>query len=111
MTRREALRKRRACGFGMLGLAGLLASSESGSAGTLVARTETAAFPAKAKHVIFLFLNGGPSHVDTFDPKPTLSKYNGKPVPAEHNAAKRTSGTTCWDRRSHSSATARAGWR
>jgi hypothetical protein len=33
--------------------------------------------PAKAKRVIHLFMNGGPSHVDTFDPKPELSKYHG----------------------------------
>ncbi len=36
-------------------------------------------FPAKAKHVVFLFMNGGPSQVDTFDPKPELAKYHGKP--------------------------------
>jgi hypothetical protein len=35
-------------------------------------------FPARAKHVIFLFMNGGPSHVDTFDPKPALAKYAGQ---------------------------------
>lgn len=34
-------------------------------------------FPAKAKHVVFLFMNGAPSQVDTFDPKPALSKFNG----------------------------------
>ena len=38
-------------------------------------------FPAKAKRVIHLFMNGGPSHVDTFDPKPALQKYAGKPLP------------------------------
>src|SRR5215510_11204874 len=36
-------------------------------------------FPAKAKHVVFLFMNGAPSQVDTFDPKPALTKYHGKP--------------------------------
>src|SRR5437867_30499 len=36
-------------------------------------------FPAKAKHVVFLFMNGAPSQVDTFDPKPLLSKFDGKP--------------------------------
>lgn len=36
-------------------------------------------FPAKAKHVVFLFMNGAPSQVDTFDPKPELEKYDGKP--------------------------------
>ena len=38
-------------------------------------------FPAKAKQVVHLFMNGGPSHVDTFDPKPLLDKYHGKPLP------------------------------
>ena len=38
-------------------------------------------FPAKAKHVIHIFANGGCSHVDTFDRKPALEKYAGKPVP------------------------------
>src|SRR5438132_5587199 len=38
-------------------------------------------FPAKAKHAVFLFMNGAPSQVDTFDPKPELAKYDGKPYP------------------------------
>src|SRR5882762_941011 len=36
-------------------------------------------FAAKAKHAVFLFMNGAPSQVDTFDPKPALTKYNGTP--------------------------------
>src|SRR6267154_1745340 len=36
-------------------------------------------FPAKAKHAVFLFMNGAPSHIDTFDPKPALTKFNGTP--------------------------------
>src|SRR5262249_60782833 len=36
---------------------------------------------AKAKRIIFLFMSGGPSHVDTFDPKPRLARENGKPLP------------------------------
>jgi hypothetical protein len=39
-------------------------------------------FPARAKHVIFLFMQGGPSHIDTFDPKPLLKKLHGQPLPA-----------------------------
>src|SRR5258708_7945474 len=38
-------------------------------------------FAAKAKSVIFLFMEGGPSHIDLFDPKPALAKHNGKPLP------------------------------
>src|SRR5271165_6912952 len=39
-------------------------------------------FPATAKNVIFLFMHGGPSHLETFDPKPALNKLNGQHVPA-----------------------------
>jgi hypothetical protein len=49
-------------------------------------------FPAKAKHVIFLFLNGGISQVDTFDPKPALEKYNGQPLPGPKIQTDRASG-------------------
>jgi hypothetical protein len=49
-------------------------------------------FPAKAKRVIHLFMNGGPSHVDTFDPKPALQKYAGKPLPAPNLKTERKTG-------------------
>src|SRR3954466_14524118 len=49
-------------------------------------------FPAKAKRVIHLFMNGGPSHVDTFDPKPDLEKYVGKPLPMENLRTERKTG-------------------
>src|SRR5262245_32793140 len=59
----------------LLGRQGFFASpscaSESGTSPTH--------FPAKAKHCIFLFMNGAPSQVDTFDPKPALAKYDGQP--------------------------------
>ncbi|MGH7972294.1 MAG: DUF1501 domain-containing protein, partial [Limisphaerales bacterium] len=76
LTRRDFLGK---CGlgFGMLGLANLLAPSSLGAAltGSSVASNSPLApksppLPAKAKRVIHIFANGGPSHVDTFDPKP-----------------------------------------
>jgi hypothetical protein len=66
MDRRELLR-RAGTGFGMLAL------GAAGLAGG--ARTH---FRARAKRVIFLFMNGGPSHVDTFDPKPALKKHAGQ---------------------------------
>jgi hypothetical protein len=47
-------------------------------------------FPGKAKRVVQFFLNGGPSHVDTFDPKPQLSKYDGKPIPANLTTERKT---------------------
>ncbi len=89
LTRRQVLCKIGG-GFGALGLASILAD-----AGLLAAETTTVPvrasnplapkpphFPPRAKRVIFLFMNGGPSHVDTFDPKPMLEKYQGKPLPS-----------------------------
>ena len=49
-------------------------------------------FPAKAKRVIHLFMNGGPSHVDTFDPKPSLEKYAGKALPVDNPKTERKTG-------------------
>ena len=70
-------------GFGALALAPLMtgdvAAEGEGEASPWSARTPH--FPAKAKHVIHLFMNGGPSHVDTFDPKPALAKYAGQALP------------------------------
>ena len=40
-------------------------------------------FPARAKRIVFMFMKGGPSHVDTFDPKPLLQRDDGKPPPFE----------------------------
>jgi hypothetical protein len=47
-------------------------------------------FPAKAKRVIQLFMNGGPSHIDTFDPKPELTKQHGKELPIHFPTERRT---------------------
>jgi hypothetical protein len=49
-------------------------------------------FPGKAKRVIHLFMNGGPSHVDTFDPKPMLAKYAGKVLPGDYLPTERKTG-------------------
>ena len=75
-SRRELL-CRSGVGFGMLGLAGLLADNRTVQATNAIKPH----FVPKAKRVIHFFLNGGPSHVDTFDPKPALVKYAGQPVP------------------------------
>jgi hypothetical protein len=72
-TRREFLWQ---VGGGFAGLA--LADLMSRDAATSAAAKPTH-FPAQAKHCIFLFMNGGPSQVDTFDPKPALAKYHGQP--------------------------------
>jgi hypothetical protein len=82
LTRRELLR--RSCmGLGMLGLASLLAAEQKATAADVnPLAPKQPHFPAKAKQVVHLFMNGGPSHVDTFDPKPALDKYHGKPLPS-----------------------------
>ncbi|MBL8827180.1 MAG: DUF1501 domain-containing protein, partial [Planctomycetaceae bacterium] len=49
-------------------------------------------FPPRAKQVIHLFMNGGPSQVDTFDPKPALDKYHGKPLPTGNLRTERKTG-------------------
>ena len=72
---RRALLRRTALGFGSLGLASLMADTSS----PLAARAPH--FAPRAKRVIFLFMHGGVSHVDTFDPKPRLTRDNGKPMP------------------------------
>src|SRR5688572_23705839 len=77
MTRREAL-CRCANGFGGLALASLLAEQTLQAATTGKTGTH---HPAKAKSVIFLFMDGGPSQIDTFDPKPRLDQDHGKPIP------------------------------
>jgi hypothetical protein len=63
-------------GFAGLALADLMVS-EARAASPLAEKRPH--FPAKAKHCVFLFMNGGPSQVDTFDPKPMLTKFHGKP--------------------------------
>src|SRR5258706_9723928 len=83
ITRREA-RCRIRNGFGMMAFAGLVGAS--------VARAAALDHPARAKHVIFLFMNGGLSQVDSFDPKPALEKYHGQPLPGGTVATERKTG-------------------
>lgn len=66
-------------GFAGLALADLLQSEARADAPLAPGAPRTAHFPPKAKHCVFLFMNGGPSQVDTFDPKPALAKYHGQP--------------------------------
>ena len=75
MTRRHLIR-RSSCGFGLMGLASLLAGEAANPLAPKLSH-----FPAKAKKIIFLFMHGGPSHLDTFDPKPRLITDHGKPLP------------------------------
>src|SRR3954469_19434845 len=76
-SRRRAL-KMAGCGFGYLALASLF--EESALAANPLA-SKSAQFNGSAKRVIFLFMHGGPSHIDTFDPKPLLARDSGKPLP------------------------------
>lgn len=85
------------CGMGLGGLAlgsvlGQALGLQAGAAETNLNPLTPKAphFPVKAKRVIHLFMNGGPSHVDTFDPKPSLTKYNGKELPMHLNTERKT---------------------
>ncbi len=77
-TRRQLLRDT-AVGFGALALADML-TRESAASSQL---QDGLHFPMRAKRVIFLFMHGGPSHVDTFDYKPLLKRHHGQPLPFE----------------------------
>ena len=89
VSRREMLR-RTAIGFGTIGLAGTMQA-----AGLLAATSSRPAqrlhFAPRAKRIIYLFMNGGPSHVDTFDPKPALKEHEGE-VPDKNTMRKKKGG-------------------
>src|SRR5215471_10895889 len=98
LTRRDFLR-RSGIGFGMLGLANLLGSQVFGAAPPSDGVSSNAPlapraphFPPRATRVIHIFANGGPSHVDTFDPKPALARLNGKALPMENLPTERRTG-------------------
>src|SRR6516162_8087285 len=79
LTRREML-LRMGTGLGVVGLAGVLADSQPASAADPLALKKPH-FAARARHIIHLYMNGGPSQVDTFDPKPALRTHQGKRPP------------------------------
>src|SRR6266700_935517 len=79
------------CGFGALALVDIIArnaSAATSSSNPLAPKPPNMPDKAKAKSVIFLFMAGGPSHLDTFDPKPLLTKLDGQKRPAEFGEAK-----------------------
>ncbi|MEE3054859.1 MAG: DUF1501 domain-containing protein [Planctomycetota bacterium] len=98
LGRREMLR-RTGVGMGSLGLIGLLSGSRT-LAGSVPGRPDSASpllarpphFSPRAKSIIHIYLNGGPSQVDTFDPKPALKKYSGKPLPGGNLTTERPTG-------------------
>ena len=86
-TRREFVRDA-FCGFGSLALASILQEQEARAAVTNPLGARPAHLPGKAKAVIFLFMAGGPSHLETFDPKPLLNELHGQTRPKEFGEAK-----------------------
>lgn len=93
---RRDLLKRCGIGFGALTLEHLLAgeatAAEKSASGLNPLLPKKPQFPARAKRVIHIFANGGPSHVDTFDPKPSLEKYAGQPMPGDTPRTERKTG-------------------
>src|SRR4029434_11217081 len=95
LTRRDFLCR---CGMGMgaVSLARLMGGIESlnspkdNEAYTPPLAPKHAHSPGKARRVIHIFANGGPSHVDTFDPKPSLGKYAGKELPKNLRTQRKT---------------------
>jgi hypothetical protein len=90
LSRRQLLHQS-GMGFGALALGALFhnsASAASTAQGPLVPHAPQ--FAPKAKRIVHLFMNGGPSQVDTFDPKPMLNTYAGKPIPLHMQTERRT---------------------
>jgi hypothetical protein len=94
LSRRELL-ARSGLGFGLLGLAGVL--GETGGVARAAGdplleplAVKAPHFAPRAKRVIHFFLNGGPSQVDTFDPKPALAKYADQPAPINFTTERKT---------------------
>jgi hypothetical protein len=97
LTRRDALHR---CGMGMGALGLVQVMAQAGRLGRAHAAGDPINplspkkphFHGKAKRVLHIFANGGPSHVDTFDPKPLLEKYRGKPLPTPNLRTERKTG-------------------
>ena len=90
LSRRKML-TRSGMGLGALALGELLGESVQAAVGNPMLPKQPH-FPVKAKHVIHLFMNGGPSHVDTFDPKPELQKRGGEKLPDGNLKTERPTG-------------------
>jgi hypothetical protein len=86
-SRRDLL-SRAGMGFGLLALLDLLGRDGLAAPASNPLAPKKPHFPAKAKSVIWLFMHGGPSQVETFDPKPELKKYDGQPPPAAYHGLK-----------------------
>src|SRR3984893_14425864 len=91
LTRRQFL-QRAGMGFGALSLAAifgneLFTSTAHAMEAEATLLPKTPPLPAKAKHVVHIFAQGAPSHVDTWDPKPSLALYNGRAIPGSEGVA------------------------
>src|SRR5438477_8909027 len=95
MSRREALLSM-GSGFGMMAFASMVGQSMSYAQGIVgpdgTGGVATLDYPQKVKRVIFLFMNGGCSTIDCFDPKPALEKYDGQPLPGNQIKTERRTG-------------------
>src|SRR6185436_4204866 len=89
LTRRELL-SRCTLGVGAFALGDLVARADDGSMNPLAPKRSH--FPGRAKRMIHIFPNGGASQVDTFDPKPALQQYAGKPLPFANLRTERKTG-------------------
>ncbi|MEO1980543.1 MAG: DUF1501 domain-containing protein, partial [Fuerstiella sp.] len=94
-TSRRSVLQRSALGVGSLGLLNLLQHEQTTAAESQALATSLSSRPThfvpRAKRVIHFFLNGGPSHVDTFDPKPMLKRFSGRTV-SDNPATERKTG-------------------
>ena len=91
LTRRDAL-CRIGNGFGMMAFAGMLGDSIAKAGVTEDGGVAKLDYPQRVKRVIFLFMNGGCSAIDSFDFKPALDKYHGQPLPGGHISTERQTG-------------------
>jgi Protein of unknown function (DUF1501) len=94
--------RRAGAGFGSLAVAALLADDAAlGKLPTDSLAWRMPHIPARARRVIFLFMPGGPSQVDTFDPKPRLNRDHGKPAPKQYLGQTRKLLASPWKFRKH----------
>ena len=85
---RRAILRDGALGFGSLALAGMMGNNRAAAAAQNPLAPIAPHFAPRAKNVIFLFMHGGPSSIDTFDHKPYLFKHHGDPLPIKHSTMK-----------------------
>ncbi len=81
LSMRRRMLQSTAIGFGQLAFATMLGESSCAESPALPFAPKNPRIAARAKRIVFLFMKGGPSHVDTFDPKPMLDRDHGKPLP------------------------------